>query len=112
MLQFAKLPLLFEHYQAHKKADKNLTVIGFLYEHYATSSISDPDYLADMQLPFKTHNECIAVNLASAIFIQPQQHNWLAYNMFETIEINYPLYKKTYLSLLYPANIWQPPKLS
>ncbi len=45
------MPLLFEHYQAHKTADKNLSVWSFFYEHYLNSSTNDPDYLADMQLP-------------------------------------------------------------
>lgn len=106
------MPLLVEHYQAHKRSDKNLTLIGFFYEHYINNNASDPDYKADMQLPFKTHNPYIAVNLASARCVQPNEYDWLNTNIFDAFETSYPRYNPMGISSIYLTNIWQPPKMS
>jgi hypothetical protein len=52
--QVLRLPLLIEHFTAHRATDRQLTFFGYLREHYFTDTRNDPDYAADMQLPFKS----------------------------------------------------------
>src|SRR5437763_16631069 len=54
LCQVFKAPVLFQHYHEHKGADKSLTFLSFLREHYLNSNESDPAYARDMQLPFKS----------------------------------------------------------
>lgn len=110
MYQLAKTPLLFEHYQAHKIADKTLSVWSFFSEHYLNCNPADPDYIADMQLPFKSHNECIAINLGSLRCVK-QQYSEVSFLQTLGFAVrNYQVYQPTCFTSAYPANIWQPPR--
>lgn len=109
--QLSKVPVLFEHYRAHKLADAHLTLWSFLYEHYANSSVNDPDYIADMQLPFKSHNECVACNISTIRCVQQLQEDILHFTLAEPAGTEYQLYKQSHLLSAYLANIWQPPKI-
>ena len=110
VFQLGKLPLLFEHYHAHKMADKNLSFFSFIYEHYADSSTSDPDYLADMQLPFKSGNEHIALNITSLQFITQQQPEFVLFPIIISSSIHHSFYKQPSIPSAYLSVIWQPPK--
>lgn len=51
--QFLKLPVLFKHFQVHKKQDKSLSLLDFLVLHYSQDHPIDNDDSDDNQLPFK-----------------------------------------------------------
>jgi hypothetical protein len=52
--EFARLPLLVQHYIQHKHLHPETTIYGFFKMHYLDKTIVDADYAQDMQLPFKT----------------------------------------------------------
>lgn len=58
--QLLKLPLIFLHYAEHSEEDKSISFFEFLDMHYMHGSPKDKDYDRDMQLPFKTSNDCIS----------------------------------------------------
>ena len=106
--QFIKLPSLFEHLAAHKAGDKNETVWSFLVDHYGGDSANNPDYAADMKLPFKQQNESVAYNISTIIFI-PHQFSF-NFKVIATESIEFAEYKQPFSSYIFPSNIWQPPK--
>lgn len=53
LVQFAKLPVLLEHFKEHRQRDASVTVIEFLAMHYWGKDINDNDDSRDRQLPFK-----------------------------------------------------------
>lgn len=53
LAQFAKLPVLVEHFKEHKLRDAEITFIDFLAMHYWGKDIDDDDDSRDKQLPFK-----------------------------------------------------------
>ena len=110
MYQLTKLPSLFEHYAAHKAGDKSLTICGFLYEHYIVNHPNDPDYAADMQLPFKSHNEYIFSNISSFQSVQQQVQVAIPVHFSELSVEEYQLYKQPSLLSAHLSNVWQPPK--
>ncbi|MDQ2751829.1 MAG: hypothetical protein M3R72_02290 [Bacteroidota bacterium] len=91
-------------------ADHSLTILGFLYEHYANNSTSDPDYMADMQLPFKSGGEHIALNITSFQFITQQQQEIILSPFTESSSIRHFFYKQPSFTSSYLSAIWQPPK--
>lgn len=52
--EFAKMPLLVQHFMQHKKLHPETTVYSFIKMHYLDKTVIDADYAQDMQLPFKT----------------------------------------------------------
>jgi hypothetical protein len=108
-IELLKLPVIFQHFAAHKLEDKNITFFAFLDMHYMHGSPKDKDYDEDMKLPFKTSCDCI---FAVATAIVPQVFTFSFTKPLATLE------KKNYIILnqciasAYLANIWQPPKFS
>jgi hypothetical protein len=51
--EFARLPLLVQHYVQHKNLHPETTIYGFFKMHYLDKTVVDADYAQDMQLPFK-----------------------------------------------------------
>ncbi len=105
--QLLKLPVIFEHYSEHKQEDKNITALEFLAIHYLHGSPKDKDYDRDMQLPFKTSDDCISAISPAFVPLQIQQAP------LESIEINTEkifILKDQFILSSYLANIWQPPK--
>ncbi|SJZ47546.1 hypothetical protein [Sediminibacterium ginsengisoli] len=79
--QLLKLPVLMQHYIEHKALDHSITLTAFLKMHYIGPDIRDNDYQRDMQLPFKTVNDCCVIAFNSfppqrinIEFFQPQYH--------------------------------------
>ncbi|MBZ5856720.1 hypothetical protein [Flavihumibacter profundi] len=105
--QLLKLPVVFEHFKEHRQEDKSISLLHFLAIHYLHGSPRDKDYDRDMQLPFKTSNDCISVTAPAFIPLSvelsviqpvdlPQKKNFIIDDQFIL---------PPYLSI-----IWQPPK--
>ncbi len=105
--QLLKLPVVFEHFQAHKKENKDITFVHFLAIHYLHGSPKDKDYEEDMKLPFKTCGDCVSSIVPGFVPVMVQL------STAKIIEIpamkNYVLQDQFILSS-YLASIWQPPK--
>ncbi|MEO6289816.1 MAG: hypothetical protein ABIO76_07850 [Ginsengibacter sp.] len=105
--QLLKLPLIFEHFSDHEKADNKITFLEFLDLHYMHGSPKDGGYARDMQLPFKTSSDCIFGMMS---FFTPLLTPVIILKPAEIHE------KKSYLVLdqfilsSYISTIWQPPK--
>ncbi len=106
--QLLKLPAFIEHYNEHKAANTQLTLVDFLIIHYASGNVKDADYEKDMKLPFKTANENV-FSITSTVATPPLFS-------IETEHINFFEKKKQYfrneyfISNSFFSNIWQPPK--
>jgi hypothetical protein len=59
--QLLKLPVLVQHYYEHKAGNASVTLVQFLHMHYMGHDDNDADNLRDMQLPFKTMNDCCMI---------------------------------------------------
>ncbi len=59
--QLLKLPVLVQHYYEHKAGNASVTLVQFLHMHYMGQDDNDNDDLRDMQLPFKTTNDCCMI---------------------------------------------------
>ncbi|MEO6832250.1 MAG: hypothetical protein ABI378_07620 [Chitinophagaceae bacterium] len=105
--QFLKIPAFVSHFQEHKHDNKGLTLLAFIYIHYANEDVNDADYDKDMKLPFKA---CDNSSLQFSITTLP-----------ESIEI--PSKKLSYFSpkekyfvpsqdftAAFHSLIWQPPR--
>ena len=105
--QLLKLPLIFEHFSEHQKENKQISITEFLKIHYLNSAVKDKDYDKDMQLPFKSADDCIS-SISPAFVPVTIQHTDA-----ELIDISpekiFFLKDKVLLSS-YLANIWQPPR--
>jgi hypothetical protein len=106
MGEFARLPLLVQHYVQHKHLHPETTIYGFFKMHYLDKTIVDADYAQDMQLPFKTlHVHFIGLQMS-----MPQSILTLS-NVF------YPLIKKkiTVQRFILPhlllSSIFKPPRM-
>lgn len=101
------MPLLVEHFIEHRQENSHLTLWHFLYMHYAMDDVKDADYAKDMKLPFKSHDNCVAliinVYLPSQNVIITKPVQFIENQHFKTQE---PFLQSTFLS-----NIWQPPKI-
>ncbi len=105
--QLLKLPVIFQHFQEHKKESKSITLLQFLDMHYMHGSPRDADYERDMQLPFKTFGDCVSV-IANAYvpvtfqIVQPRLIELPAKKIF--------IPQDRFTHAAYCCNIWQPPK--
>lgn len=106
--QFIKLPMLFEHLQAHEAGNKNETLWSFIDEHYLKPVDKNPDAAADMQLPFKEQNPSVAYNISTTVLIQTQSS--FVIKPVELITTDFPQYTQSFSHYTYGPNIWQPPK--
>jgi len=106
--QLLKVPFLIEHFAEHRDENKHLNLWQFLYLHYAVSHGVDADHHADMQLPFKTHHNCVA---SFSNVIVPKQKVFITKPVFgiEDLAVNPD---DSYISSNFLSNIWQPPRFS
>lgn len=105
--QLLKLPIVFQHFAEHSKEDKTISFLQFLACHYLHGSPKDKDYERDMQLPFKTSNDCVSSISPAFVPSMPE------------ISVNKPVelpekknsFPKSQFSLSsFLSSIWQPPK--
>ncbi|MDP4286086.1 MAG: hypothetical protein Q8891_16875 [Bacteroidota bacterium] len=107
-IQLLKLPVIFEHYKEHKNKDHSITFLKFLDIHYMHGSPQDADRDRDMQLPFKTSNECIFT--LSVPFI-PFYTTAVIIQQPATIQKKNPFGACNHAILpSYYSKIWQPPR--
>lgn len=103
------MPVVFEHFQAHKQKNKSISFIGFLYGHYSNTQDDDGDDEQDRQLPFKSHN----TGSLAALFIftgaLPQ-----SYNISPPVpDVNEHFFLQAqFLPATFNTTIWQPPRQS
>ena len=104
--QLLKVPLFVEHFIEHKKLDDNVSLVDFLYMHYTGHDINDNDKDKDMQLPFKSHNDCVSLNFV------PLATNQDAIDLIlvPIYTDNVAVYKRLNFQSFYLSSIWQPPK--
>jgi len=103
--QLLKTPVLIQHFVEHREENKHLTLWQFLYLHYATSHGEDADHHKDMQLPFKTHHNCIAAFQNVVIPASNTIHN-------PVVDLKKRLLHPDdqFISSSSLSNIWQPPR--
>ena len=102
-----KLPVIFQHFAEHRLENKNISFLQFLDMHYMHGSPKDKDYNRDMQLPFKTANECVfSVTIA---FVPLMQQISIA-KPVEAIKRKDFVIRDQFIHSSYLASIWQPPK--
>ena len=54
LAELGKLGVFFTHFQEHKQANKDLSLMDFVVLHYFSGDQQDDDKARDMQLPFTT----------------------------------------------------------
>jgi hypothetical protein len=109
LYQLLKLPFLVEHFMEHKEQNKEITLMDFLYLHYAHGDVKDADYEEDMKLPFKSHSNSVTTSIVDVvantvlkIVIHPKPN----FVPLKVIIIS----EEAFFASSYHSNIWQPPK--
>ena len=109
LYQLLKLPFLVEHFVEHKKQNKHITLIDFLYLHYANGNVKDADYEKDMKLPFKTYSNHVSLNIIGIVANSIMKEVFRLKSNFIQLKLNI-LSKESFFASSYHSNIWQPPK--
>lgn len=105
--QLLKIPVVFEHFKEHRLEDHSISPLQFLALHYLHGSPRDKDYDRDMQLPFKTHSDCL-VAIAPAFVPKTVELQTIPAIDLPRQE-NYVVDDQVFISA-YLSRIWQPPK--
>ncbi len=107
MSQLLKLPVLLSHFEEHQADNPGLSLAEFLQMHYAGDDRNDSDHQRDMQLPFKTHDNCSAQLLQ----VCPPLSCSVALPRILHAEGPQPGFPHdVFVSSAFLSNIWQPPK--
>jgi hypothetical protein len=61
LTEMCRIPLLIEHFEEHEKANKEISFLTFLNEHYSHSDSSDSEH---GNLPFKSQMHASSILLA------------------------------------------------
>jgi hypothetical protein len=105
--QLLKLPVIFQHYSEHQQEDNNITILKFLALHYLHGSPKDKDYAKDMQLPFKTSDDCISYTAVAFVPLIAQQTLPVPTEIKPAKTFNL---KDRFILSSYLSKIWQPPR--
>jgi hypothetical protein len=105
--QLLKLPVIFQHFQEHKKEDKNISLLRFLAIHYLHGSPKDKDYDRDMQLPFKTSGDCLSS--ITPAFVSSISEFSIA-KPVEIFQKERNIFQDGFTLSSFLSGIWQPPK--
>lgn len=110
MVELLKLPVLFEHFQEHKKWDNKITFFEFIVAHYAECIRGNPDYDLDKKLPFKSHtgHAAASVWVAAEPYEQPYVFQSSLISLITNLSFDYHDRQPLCSAL---KSIWQPPKL-
>ncbi len=108
--QLLKIGYFVEHYIEHRNINQNLSLAEFIDIHYVQPTVIDDDYTEDMQLPFKTHNDCHSyANSSFALYLKQEIS-------ITTPFIEYSANHKTYINpnniSQYLDEIFQPPRIA
>jgi hypothetical protein len=74
--------------------------------HYTDHDIQDNDQDKDMQLPFKSHNDC-ASNSFTPLPVNPET---MVFSLTSVITEKIETYKRINFQSSFLSSIWQPPK--
>jgi len=101
-----KLPVLVAHFQEHKQNNHSMSLLKFLYIHYAHQHDMDDDNDRDMQLPFKDCSSPVFFTFStlSVKFQLP-----LALPAPESKSL-FSVKQDAFLSAEFADKIWQPPR--
>jgi hypothetical protein len=109
MVELVKLPVLFEHFQEHKKWDNKITFCEFIVAHYAESTRGNPDYDLDKKLPFKSHTDHAAAPIWIAAEPYGQPYVFQASLIFLIRSLTFDYHDSQPLCSILKC-IWQPPQ--
>jgi|DewCreStandDraft_4_1066084.scaffolds.fasta_scaffold98515_2 hypothetical protein len=104
--ELAKIPLLFDHYQDHRKQDTNISFMAFLALHYADSKHHEEDHTTHSKLPFGQHHH---LNIIITAWFAPTLPEFLLPPQPQKVEHN-SMHFPQELSA-HAISIWQPPRL-
>ena len=105
--QLLKLPVLVQHYYEHKAGNKSVTLARFLQMHYMGQDDNDNDNLRDMQLPFKTMDDCCMIASNSLPPQRIQINEVLSYE----VQQEFTLLNDAAPFTIAVADIFQPPRI-
>lgn len=106
--QFAKLPLLIEHYISHKLVNQEMSMFSFIKMHYIDEHVADYDYKEDQKLPFKTHDFSGTFIMLS---IPPEKPNLnIEYHLVYVDDSRNFSYSEKFFPSVF-QKIWEPPKI-
>lgn len=98
--------MFVEHFIEHKALDNRVSLADFLYMHYTDHDINDNDQDKDMQLPFKSHNDCAFVSFTPV----PNNPEVINLSLVPIVTENVAEYKRLNFQSFFLSSIWQPPK--
>jgi hypothetical protein len=107
--QLLKLPVVFQHFHEHKLVEKDISFYSFIVLHYFQGDIRDADYDRDMQLPFKTTHECVALSTPLTL---PAHFSFVAPPEYFPIPNDFVLNNDPLAASANLEAIFQPPRLS
>jgi len=110
LYQLLKIPFFVEHYIEHRGLNHNLTVWEFMTLHYFGDDLRDDDDAKDMQLPFKSNDGYITLNILAFI---AEPVTTILHLPADAVAIGLTtctIYEKVFIPSSYSSNIWQPPK--
>jgi hypothetical protein len=104
--ELGKIGAFIGHFQEHRSADPEISLLEFIHLHYFNGNVHDEDYARDMQLPFKVI-DCAA---PAFVFMMPLEAELTLSPVLAEVERSVlPAQQSSFLSS-YPSDIWQPPK--
>jgi hypothetical protein len=106
--QLVKLPKLMQHYLHHQQENPAISLLTFLKMHYAEKFVMDDDYQQDMELPFKTPENCgfMAIN---SILPEPIQ---IESKLVEMPALVFIITQDTFPQSFSPDDFFQPPRMA
>jgi hypothetical protein len=107
--QLVKFPFLIQHFIEHKNENKKITLQEFLHIHYAEKTVIDDDYTRDMQLPFKSHEDCYTISF-NAITV-----NFFPASIEKPITLSpekHLITNDEFINVVFRSSVWQPPRPS
>lgn len=105
--QLLKLPILVQHYYEHKAGNTSVTLTRFLQMHYMGHDDNDNDNLRDMQLPFKTMNDCCMIAFNSL----PPQKIQISEMVTYEVQKEFKLLNDAAPFSISVEDIFQPPRI-
>lgn len=105
--QFLKTPMLVQHFIEHKEINNRITITQFLYAHYAIGEKHGLNHEKGNQLPFKSHENCVAS--ISNIYLPAQKITLI--KPVSVVENTHCKTQLQFLPSIFLSNIWQPPRI-
>jgi len=104
--QLLKFPVFIQHFSEHRAQNNRISLWDFMEMHYFGKDQNDSDHDRDMQLPFKSHENCSA---PLSQFI-PSNVFTMAFSDPVVATTSFISYERLNFQSSYLSSIWQPPK--